>query len=78
MRQMKLVNLYFNVTEVRDALRDWCEVNHPELVVHFSRECSMDWTTDRPRDPELCLSFDGEVEDVPAKSGDETRIFMKR
>jgi len=77
MRQMKMVNLYFSKDEVHEALRQWCERNHPTLADHFSRECSMDWTVDRPREPELCVSFDGEVEDVFEPS-DETRIFVKR
>jgi hypothetical protein len=37
----------------------------------------MDWSTDRNRDPELCVSFDGEIEDV-VESFDETRIFSKK
>jgi len=77
MRQMKMVNLYFSKEEVHEALRQWCERNHPEIVEHFSRECSMDWSTGIPHDPELCLSFDGEIEDV-IQNSDDTRIFVKR
>ena len=77
MRQMKMVNLYFDRHEVQEALRQWCERNHPTLVEHFSRHCDMDWSNDRPREPELCLSFDGEIEDVEECGGDETRIFTK-
>ncbi len=64
MRQMKMVNLYFSRDEVHEALRQWCERNHPGAVEHFSRHYSMDWSIERPRDPELCLSFDGEIEDM--------------
>ena len=77
MRQMKMVNLYFSTSEVAAALRLWCERNHPSVAGNFDRPCSMDWTTDRPREPELCVSFDGEIEDVVEQS-DETRIFPKR
>jgi len=77
MRQMKMVNLYFSRQEVHEALRLWCEKNHPMLAKHFSRSSSMDWIHDRPHDPEFCVSFDGEVEDVLLVPSDETRIFTK-
>jgi hypothetical protein len=77
MRQMKMVNLYFGRDEVHEALRQWCEKNHPSVVKHFNRICSMDWVSDRPRDSELCLSFDGEIEDV-IETSDDTRIFVKK
>lgn len=64
MRQMKMVNLYFSRDEVHEALRQWCERHHPTLVEHFSRESSMDWSMSVGLAPELCLCFDGEVEDV--------------
>ena len=77
MRQMKMVNLYFSTSEVAAALRMWCERNHPSVADHFDRPCSMDWSTDRNRDPELCVSIDGEIENV-VESFDETRIFSKK
>ena len=77
MRQMKMVNLYFSRDEVQEALRMWCEKNHPALVENFSHRCDMDWSSARPHDPELCLSFDGRIEEV-IETSDDTRIFVKK
>jgi hypothetical protein len=64
MRKSSIVSLIFTHEEVIEALRQWCEKNHPTIVENFSRRADIDWVHGaRVGDVGLGLMFDGEIEE---------------